>query len=278
MNLSDSDRAKIRNWLAEDIGSGDITTNVLIPDSLIATAFGIAKEKMIVCGCPWVRECFLALDPHAHFEALIEEGRWVESGERIFKVNGKFSALLTAERTALNILQRLSGIATLTKRFVEKIGGTGAAILDTRKTTPGLRKEEKYATSVGGAKNYRMGLYDLPMIKDNHLVGIPLKDAIKRFKGKFDVFVVEVKSLDELKVALDSGAPWIMLDNFEIDEIKEAVRLCAGRAKLEVSGNVNIDNVRAIAECGVDYISVGAITHSAKACDISLEVVEVREA
>lgn len=278
MNLSDSDRAKIRGWLNEDIGSGDVTTNVLIPDSLVAKAFGVAKEKMVACGYAWVRECFLALDPHARFKILVEEGQWVEPNEKIFEVSGKFSALLTAERTALNILQRLSGIATLTKKFVEKISGTNASILDTRKTAPGLRREEKYATKTGGARNYRMGLFDLPMIKDNHLTGVALKDAIKRFVNKFEMFVVEVRNLDELKAALDSGAPWIMLDNFKIDEIKKAVRLCFGRAKLEVSGGVNIDNVRAVAECGVDYISVGAITHSAKACDISLEVVEVREA
>jgi len=274
MILSDHDRAKVRSWLLEDVGSGDVTTKTLVSDSARARAFAIARERLLVCGQLWAKECFLALGPHVEFEVITQDGAWADAGQRLFGVEGEYSAILTAERTALNILQRLSGVATLTRKFVEQVEGTGTRILDTRKTTPGLRREEKYAASVGGAKNYRMGLFDLPMIKDNHLVGVELSEAIKRFAGKFDLFVVEVKNMDELRVALDGGAPWIMLDNFDPSDVKRAVELCARRAKLEVSGGVSLDDVRAVAECGVDYISVGAITHSAASVDISLEVVE----
>ncbi len=274
MTLSDSERAKVRDWLSEDIGSGDVTTRVLLPDLARAKAVATANERLVVCGLPWVEECFLALDPHAKFEAKVRDGAWIDAGRQIFSIEGSYPAILSAERTALNILQRLSGIATLTRMYVEQVDGTRTRILDTRKTTPGLRAEEKYATRVGGAENYRMGLFDLPMIKDNHLAGIGLRDAIRRFAGRFDLFVVEVEDLDQLKIALDEGAPWIMLDNFSLHDIREAARLCSGRARLEVSGGVSLDGVRAIAECGVDYISVGAITHSARSVDISLEVIE----
>ncbi len=201
------------------------------------------------------------------FISLVKEGEWIKPG-RIAIIKGKARVLLTGERVALNFLQRLSGIATLTRRFVDRVKGTGVKILDTRKTTPGLRYLEKYAVRVGGGFNHRFGLFDAVLIKDNHIeIAGGVGNALKKVRGE-----IEVKNLDELREALDNGAERVLLDNMSIETLKKAVHIARGKAKVEVSGGVNLENVREIALTGCDYISVGMLTHSAKALDISLEI------
>jgi nicotinate-nucleotide pyrophosphorylase (carboxylating) len=272
----------VRAALAEDIGGGDITTEVCVPADARAEAEIIAKEPCIVAGMPFVEAVFAQLDRTLHVRAIVKEGALAQTGQRVCVCTGSTRAILTGERTALNFLQQLSGIATLTKHFVEAVAGTSAQILDTRKTTPTLRLIEKYAVAVGGGTNHRMGLYDAVMIKDNHrailarLGPTALAAAVEaaRQKDPHMPIIIEADTLDDVEAALAAGADQILLDNMTLDELRESVKLVAGRAKTEASGGVRLANAGEIAATGVDYISVGALTHSARAVDFSLEMKE----
>jgi nicotinate-nucleotide pyrophosphorylase (carboxylating) len=262
--------------LAEDIGSGDITTNATVPESATARGTFLAKSPGVVSGLVVAASVFRALDPMIHFQPLRRDGDGFESGDVLATVEGPARGVLTAERTALNFLQRLSGVATATAAYVDAVKGTSARIIDTRKTTPGMRLLEKAAIRHGGGHNHRVGLSDGVLIKDNHLAAIG-DDAIRasirsaRQAAPHTLKVeVEVTDLDQLAEALDAGADIIMLDNMDLDTMREAVRQVDGQALLEASGGVRLESVRAIAETGVDLISVGALTHSAPAVDISL--------
>jgi nicotinate-nucleotide pyrophosphorylase (carboxylating) len=268
--------------LAEDIGGGDITTEVSVPPEMRAEAEIVAKEPCIVAGLPLVEAVFAELDRTLQVRGIVNEGALVQTGQRVCTLAGPTRAILTGERTALNFLQRLSGIATLTKHFVEAVAGTRAQILDTRKTTPTLRLLEKYAVAVGGGTNHRMGLYDAVMIKDNHRAilvrlgpsALAAAVATARQKDPRIPVIIEADTLDDVEAALAAGADHILLDNMTLDELREAVKLVAGRAKTEASGGVRLANAGEIAATGVDYISVGALTHSARAVDFSLEMAE----
>ncbi len=268
----------VRTALAEDVGAGDITTEVSVPADLPGTATIIAKEPCVVAGLALVEAVFRELA--GNLQLLVRDGEVVEDGQRVCEITGPARAILTGERTALNFLQQLSGIATLTRQFVEAVAGTSAQILDTRKTTPLLRVLEKYAVAAGGGTNHRLGLFDAVMIKDNHrailarLGPTALAQAVAEARRRQHGIpvVIEADTLDDVTAALAAGANHILLDNMTLDELREAVRLVAGRAKLEASGGVRLATVRAIAETGVDYISVGALTHSARAVDFSLEM------
>ncbi len=274
-------RQIVRAALAEDIGAGDITTECAVPAEMRAEAVILAKEPCVVAGLPLVESVFNELDPHLSVTLLVADGAVVEQGTEVCRLSGHARAILTGERTALNFLQRLSGIATLTRQFVEAVAGTRATILDTRKTTPTLRVLEKYAVATGGGQNHRMGLFDAMMIKDNHRVilarlgsqalGDAVSAARENHPGK--PIIVEADSLEQVEEALAAGANHILLDNMTPDELREAVKLVAGRAKTEASGGIRLANVRAVAETGVDYISIGALTHSARAVDFSLEMI-----
>ena len=269
-------RQLIQHALEEDIGSGDITTSLIVPPEHESTALIVAKEPFVLAGMPFAREVFSILDETVKFEALIEDGTRVKKGDIIAEINGKTRTLLQGERVSLNILQRLSGIATLTSKFVQKIKGARAKILDTRKTTPCMRYMEKYAVRMGGGKNHRFGLYDGILIKDNHIEaagGIKWAMALAEEGRHLSRVEVETENIKEVKDAILAGADIIMLDNMAIKDIKEAVKLAKGKATLEVSGNVSLDNVREIADTGVDLISVGALTHSAPAADISMKII-----
>ncbi|MEO0076752.1 MAG: carboxylating nicotinate-nucleotide diphosphorylase [candidate division WOR-3 bacterium] len=266
----------IKKALMEDIGDGDITTKLIVSKDSFSEAQIVAKQAGILAGSKIVQEVFRMLSPKIKIRFNLNEGEEFKSGDIIAELKGPTRAILTGERTALNFLCRLSGIATLTRRFVEKIADTNAIILDTRKTTPNLRILEKYAVRIGGGQNHRFGLFDMILIKDNHIVAAgSLINAIKTVQSKNKARLpieVECKNISEVKQALSLNVPWIMLDNMNLQQIKQAVRLCQGKSKLEVSGGVNLKNVRQIAETGVNYISVGAITHSAPHIDISLEI------
>lgn len=267
----------IRTALEEDIGTGDITTTLLIPEENHSIATFKGKEDFILAGIPFCKEVFRLLDPSIIFTAVLSEGAHVHKGEIIAKVSGKTSSILKGERVSLNILQRLSGIATLTRMFHNKIKGTKAKILDTRKTTPCLRFMEKYAVRIGGGNNHRFGLFDGILIKDNHINAVgSIKEAVMRAKEHYHLIKieVEVQKLEELVEAIEAGADVIMLDNMPLPNIKEAVKISKGRVLLEASGNINLENIREVAEAGVDFISIGALTHSAKAVDISLKIDE----
>ena len=258
-------------WLAEDVGSGDVTTTALIDEDQTCKAVVLAKEPGVVCGLEAAAAVFAELG--VTFEPLVAEGEAVEPGP-IADVEGPARGVLTAERVALNLIGRLSGIATLTRRYVDAIEGTGATILDTRKTTPGLRALEKHAVVAGGATNHRFGLDDGVLIKDNHLrLARGITHAVARARAATDLPVeVEAETLTQVREAVEAGADIILLDNMTLDELREAVALVRGHAKLEASGGVTLDTVRAIAETGVDYVSAGALTHSARSLDVSLEV------
>jgi len=272
----------VRAALAEDVGAGDITTDAAIPADQSAEASIVAKEPCVVAGLPLVVEVLAQVDRAVIVNLLVGEGDSVEQGTRVCVLNGPARGILTGERTALNFLQRLSGIATLTRQFVDEIEGTKARILDTRKTTPTLRVLEKYAVAVGGGTNHRLGLFDAVMIKDNHRVILArlgpkaLGDAVAAARKNHSTvpIIVEADTLEQVEEALAAGANQILLDNMTPDELREAVALVAGRARTEASGGVTLRTVRAIAETGVDYISVGALTHSARAVDFSLEMSE----
>lgn len=259
--------------LREDLGDGDVTAAATVPAGARARAEVFQKAPGVVYGLGYAELAFLALDPDARFVAETQEGVWHEVGSPVLYVRGNARALLAAERTALNFLGRLSGIATLTARCVREVEGTGARILDTRKTTPGLRAAEKAAVYFGGGTNHRIGLFDEILIKENHAAAAGgVGEAVRRAcAARPDLpLEVEVRELDELDEALAAGAVRIMLDNMDLATMRAAVERTAGRASLEASGGVTLDRLRAIAETGVDFISIGALTHSAPALDLSL--------
>jgi nicotinate-nucleotide pyrophosphorylase (carboxylating) len=267
----------IEQALREDLGSGDITTNMLIPPDHFSTARLVAKSGFVLAGLPVAREVFSVYDCTVAFRALKDEGSDVRKSDVIAEISGPTRSLLVCERVALNILQRLSGIATLTSRFVKKTEGLRARILDTRKTTPGMRYLEKYSVQTGGGQSHRMGLYDGILIKDNHIRAAGgVKEAVKLARKGSHLLKIEVEAgtLEEVREALEAGADVIMLDNMPVPDMKRAVRLARGKAILEASGNVTLRNVRDIAATGVDLISIGTLTHSAPAVDISMKLIE----
>ncbi len=259
--------------LAEDLGDGDVTAEATVPADARARAAIVQKAPGVIYGMGYAEAAFLALDPGARFRAEMPEGVWHAAGGLVLSVRGNARALLAAERTALNFLGRLSGIATLTARCVREIEGTGARILDTRKTTPGLRAAEKAAVYFGGGTNHRIGLFDEILVKENHAAAAGgVGEAVRRARAARPELPleVEVRDLGELDEALAAGAPRIMLDNMDLATMRAAVERTAGRASLEASGGVTLDRLREIAETGVDFISIGALTHSAPALDLSL--------
>jgi len=263
----------IERALSEDIGRGDITTSAIVREEREGSGVFLAKESFVLAGLFVARRVFEILDPKASFLANRGEGDEVEEGEVIAEVTGSVSSLLSGERVALNFLQRMSGIATLTRKVVELTNGYPVLILDTRKTTPGLRILEKYAVRVGGGRNHRFGLDDGVLIKDNHIkIAGGIREAISRIKQCLPHTLkieVEVSTIAELREAIEAGADIVMLDNMSKEEIVEAVKIAEGRVKLEVSGGVNLDNVREYVSLGIDYISLGMLTHSFKSVDIS---------
>lgn len=264
----------VASALAEDVGTGDVTTEALVEPSVLGTALLFVKEPGVVYGLAVARAVFRALDPDVDLEPLVEDGASVAQPMAIARVTGSLRAILTGERTALNFLGRLSGVATLARRYVDAVAGTGAVILDTRKTTPGLRLLEKHAVASGGGKNHRIGLFEGVLIKDNHLRATgSVTRAVDRVRATSDLPVeVECDTLAQVSEAIAAGADAILLDNMTLDELRAAVELVAGRARLEASGGITLENVRAVAETGVDEISIGALTHSARSLDVSLEL------
>ncbi len=260
----------IRSWLAEDVGAGDVTSEAVIDEDAVCAARIVVKEPGVVCGLEVAAAVFEALG--ARLEPLAADGDRVEPGE-VARVEGPAGGVLSAERLALNLLGRLSGIATLTRRYVDAIEGTDATILDTRKTTPGLRELEKQAVRCGGGTNHRLGLHDGVLIKDNHLrLVASIGQAVARARTTGLPVEVECDTLDQVAEALEAGADRVLLDNMSTDQLRAAVALVDGRAETEASGGITLENVRSVAETGVDFISVGALTHSARALDVSLEV------
>lgn len=264
--------------LAEDIGQGDVTTRATVPADTVLTVDLNARQQMVICGLPVALEVFRRLAPDARVETFAKDGDLVEGGTRIARLTGRAQGILSAERTALNFMQKLSGIATMTRRYVDAIDGTGAVLLDTRKTIPGLRGLSKYAVRCGGGTNHRMRLDDGILIKDNHVAvcGGSVGEAVTRAKAADTGLEVraECDTLDQVRQALAAGADSLLLDNMPPDLLREAVAIVGGRIPLEASGGVRLENIRAIAETGVDYISVGAITQSAPAVDIGLDLAE----
>jgi nicotinate-nucleotide pyrophosphorylase (carboxylating) len=260
--------------LAEDLGDGDVTTEATVDADATGGADLVVKEPGVVCGLAVAEAVFRAVDPELRFERLVEEGASVAAGTAVARVAGPERAILTGERTALNFLARLSGIATLTRRYVDAVEGTGAAILDTRKTTPGLRALEKHAVVTGGGRNHRFGLDDGVLVKDNHLRAAgSVASAVDRLRAATPLPIeVECDTLEQVSEALAAGAEALLLDNMIPDQLRAAVALARGRARLEASGGVTLENVRDVAETGVDEISVGALTHSARSLDVSLEL------
>ena len=260
--------------LAEDVGAGDVTTEATVEDDAVGTAEILLKEDGIVCGLDAAEAVFRALDTDVRFEALVEDGTPVERMTVVAVVSGPLRAILTGERVALNFLGRLSGIGTLTRRYVDAVAGTGVAILDTRKTTPGLRLLEKHAVACGGGKNHRFGLDDAVLVKDNHLAAAgSIRAAVERLRAATDLPIeVECDTLAQVSEALAAGVDAILLDNMKPEELAAAVALARGRARLEASGGVTLESIRTIAETGVDEISIGALTHSARSLDVSLEL------
>ena len=274
--------AVIDGALDEDAGRGDVTSDALIPRDLAGKAIFLVKEKGILAGIDVAIRVFTRVDASINTEIFIKDGTSVKPKDVIAAVSGAVISLLKAERAALNFLQRMSGVASLTAQYVEKVSGTGVKILDTRKTTPGLRRLEKYAVRAGGGTNHRYGLGEAILIKDNHIAvlratGMTLPEIITKARRNAPegmTLEVEVTNLPELREALNAGADVIMLDNMSVPLMKQAVEITGGKAKLEASGNVTLANVRKVAETGVDFISVGALTHSYKSLDISLELEE----
>jgi len=274
--LHDNLKKLIELALSEDLGPGDVTAEAAIPAESESLAVILAKQQLVLAGMEAAREVFRSLDPAVQFTPLARDGEVIQAGTELARVSGNTRILLAGERVALNLLQHLSGIATLTAKYVEKVRGTQARVLDTRKTLPGLRTLEKYAVRMGGGKNHRFGLYDGVLIKDNHITACGgITKAVEQARKTAHHLLrieVETKSLTEVTEALASGADVIMLDNMPIKMMSEAVKLIAGRALVEASGNVTLDTIRAIAETGVDLISSGSLTHSAPAVDISMKI------
>jgi nicotinate-nucleotide pyrophosphorylase (carboxylating) len=264
----------VRAALAEDVGSGDVTTEATVSRDAVATAELLLKEPGVVCGLWLAEEVFRALDPGLRFEALVAEGAQLDAPAPVARVTGAARAILTGERVALNFVGRLSGIATLTRRYVDAVAGTGAAVLDTRKTTPGLRALEKHAVACAGGRNHRFGLDDGVLVKDNHLRAAgSIAAAVAGARETTDLPIeVECETLEQVGEALAAGVEAILLDNMSLGDLRAAVALVAGRARLEASGGITLETIRSVAETGVDEISVGALTHSARSLDVSLEV------
>ncbi len=269
-------REIVARALTEDIGPGDITTELVISPAQRAHGYFLAKQAGVLSGLDVAEECFRHVEPHIEFAPYYHEGQAFVAGDYLAEVRGSARALLTAERVALNFLQRLCGIATLTKQFVERVAGTRARIVDTRKTTPGLRILEKRAVRAGGGFNHRFSLFDGILLKDNHIAlagGIqPAVAAARTAAPHLLKIQVEVSSLEQLQEALAAGADAVLLDNMSVEQMQEAVALAGGRVLVEASGGISLDNVAAVAQTGVDFISIGALTHSAPAIDISLEL------
>ncbi len=265
--------AFIAATLAEDVGSGDVTANAVIPPEAVFDGVMDSRDAVIVAGLPIAAAFFRALDPAVEIELLAGEGEAVPAGSDLMRLRGNARALLTAERSALNTVQHLSGIATMTRAYVEAMAGSGATLLDTRKTIPGLRRLEKYATRMGGAKNHRMGLWDAAMIKDNHIaVAGSVDEAVARAaRAGIGAIIVEVDRIDQIEPALAAGATHLLLDNMGPYLLRDAVALVAGRVPTEASGGVRLDTIAAIAASGVTYVSVGRLTQSAPAADIGLD-------
>lgn len=262
----------VKRALDEDVGGGDLSA-VAIPPDRVVDATVIAREPAVVCGGPWFDAAFAAVDESIDVTWEFDEGTSVEAGQRICRLRGRARGLCTAERTALNFLQLLSGVATATRRHVDAVAGTGVEILDTRKTLPGLRAAQKYAVKCGGGSNHRFGLHDAAMLKENHLLAAgSIAGAISAVRRAHPdaPLTVEVETLDQAEEALSAGADRLLLDNFDLEALREAVRRNAGRAVLEASGGVELDALRAIAESGVDCISVGALTKHVRALDLSM--------
>lgn len=265
--------AFIAATLAEDVGAGDVTSASVIPADAVFAGVMDSRDAIVVAGLPIAAAFFRALDPDVEIDLLASEGDRVAAGSDLMRLRGNARALLTAERAALNTVQHLSGIATMTRGYVDKIVGTGATLLDTRKTIPGLRRLEKYATRMGGAQNHRMGLWDAAMIKDNHVaVAGSVGEAVRRaVAAGIERIIVEVDRVDQIEPALAAGATHLLLDNMDPPTLRGAVTLIGGRVPTEASGGVRLDTIRAIAETGVSYISVGRLTQSAPAVDIGLD-------
>ncbi len=262
--------------LAEDVGSGDITAG-LIPAQAQARATVITRDAAVVCGTAWFEEVFAQLDPGVSVRWEVRDGDAVHPEQPLCELTGPARALLTGERTALNLLQTLSATATLSRHYAEAVAGTGAQVLDTRKTIPGLRQAQKYAVACGGCRNHRMGLWDAFLIKENHIAAsgsITAAIAQAHVLAPGRPVEVEVEDLTQLEEALAAGADTVLVDNFPLERLREAVTLNAGRAKLEASGGVTLETIRAIAETGVDYISTGALTKDVKAVDLSMRFLE----
>ena len=280
MTFEEAVSAIVKLALEEDIGTGDVTTVATIPEGHVSRGRIVAKEEGVLAGLPVVEAVLTALDPAIELTPLIEEGSAITPGLVVATVEGRTRSILTGERTALNFLQRLSGVATAASRYAAEVEGTGVTVTDTRKTTPGMRHLEKYAVAVGGGANHRMGLWDMALIKDNHIVAAgDIRRAVERVReaGPGLKVEVEVADLDGLAEAVEAGADRIMLDNMTLDEMREAIR--AARAhdpapEIEISGGVTLERLRSIAELGPDFISVGALTHSASALDLSLDLEE----
>ncbi|MEO5717296.1 MAG: carboxylating nicotinate-nucleotide diphosphorylase [Chthoniobacterales bacterium] len=282
MPFTDEDLHLIDLALREDIGSGDVTSRYFVGENDNASARVIAKERAIVAGAEVAAEVFRRVDPELRIEIAQKDGATVAGGMAVLEIRGRARSILTAERVALNFLQRLSGIATLTRQFVDAAGVNGAKILDTRKTTPGLRKFEKAAVAAGGGTNHRSGLYDMVLVKDNHLLArdglARLAAAIERVHQDHPGLRIEVEAdnLDQVRALLEvPGIEVILLDNMRGTQMREAVAIGKGKVKFEASGGINLRNVRQVAATGVDYVSIGALTHSAPAVDFSLELTHV---
>jgi nicotinate-nucleotide pyrophosphorylase (carboxylating) len=265
--------------LAEDIGGGDVTTLATVPERLGAHAAVRAREHLVVCGLAFAEAAFREASDQVKITPQVKDGEHVPAEKNLLELAGPARALLTAERVALNFLQRLSGIATLTAQFVQAVAETNAQILDTRKTTPGWRRFEKYAVSCGGGRNHRFGLYDMILIKDNHLAVLATEEpnaiaaAVSRARGRYPELKVEIEAdtLEQVDQALAAGVEMVLLDNMNAVQLRLAVQKCRGRAQTEASGGISLASVRGIADAGVDFISVGALTHSARAVDIGLD-------
>lgn len=263
---------QVADALAEDIGSGDVTA-LLVPAARAATAHIVSRENAVLCGIAWFEACFRQLDPAMKIVWQAADGDRIQPGQRLCSITGNARAMLTAERSALNFLQTLSATATLTRQYADAIDGTVAVVMDTRKTLPGLRLAQKYAVIMGGGANQRIGLFDGILIKENHIMaagGIrQVLAAAKALEARVPI-QIEVESLDELNIALDAGAGLILLDNFDLAQLREAVHLASGRAVLEASGGITLGTIRPVAETGVDRISVGALTKDIRATDLSM--------
>lgn len=271
--MTEPSLADIETYLKEDVGSGDLTANI-IPEAVRAEATVITREAMVLCGQAWFEAVFKQLSDDVHLDWRVKEGDDANPGDILCQITGSARALLTGERTALNLLQTLSATATVARRYADAVAGTGCKVLDTRKTVPGLRSAQKYAVACGGCHNHRMGLYDGVLIKENHIIAAgSITQAVKIARQQTSMPVeVEVENLAQFQEASAARPDRIMLDNFSLEDMKAAVALNGKRIELEASGNISLENIRAVAETGVDYISIGALTKNIKAIDLSMRI------